>query len=128
MPWLYSAAGGTQGSLPRRARKRLCTEQQTGYSVNGGLAEYVLADPDYVGRLPSNVDFAEIAPSCVPASPVQGLKVTDAEPGDWVVISGIGGLGHMAIAVAKAMGLNRRCRRRRRRQARCLAGQLGARR
>jgi len=36
----------------------------------------------------------------------KGLKVTDTQPGDWVVISGIGGLGHMAVQYAKAMGLN----------------------
>ncbi len=36
----------------------------------------------------------------------KGLKVTDAKPGDWVVISGIGGLGHMAVQYAKAMGFN----------------------
>jgi propanol-preferring alcohol dehydrogenase len=36
----------------------------------------------------------------------KGLKVTDTRPGDWVVISGIGGLGHMAVQYAKAMGLN----------------------
>jgi len=37
---------------------------------------------------------------------IPGLKVTDTKPGDWVVISGIGGLGHMAVQYAKAMGLN----------------------
>ncbi|WP_447531975.1 alcohol dehydrogenase catalytic domain-containing protein, partial [Pseudomonas aeruginosa] len=41
----------------------LCESQQiTGYSVNGGYAEYVLADPKYVGILPKNVELAEIAP------------------------------------------------------------------
>ena len=48
----------------------------------------------------------------------KGLKVTDTKPGDWVVISGIGGLGHMAVQYARAMGLQRRRGRRRRRQAR----------
>ena len=36
----------------------------------------------------------------------KGLKVTDTRPGNWVAISGIGGLGHMAVQYAKAMGLN----------------------
>jgi propanol-preferring alcohol dehydrogenase len=36
----------------------------------------------------------------------KGLKMTDTKPGDWVVISGIGGLGHVAVQYAKAMGLN----------------------
>jgi propanol-preferring alcohol dehydrogenase len=41
----------------------LCAQQQnSGYSVNGSFAEYVLADPDYVGHLPDNVDFVDVAP------------------------------------------------------------------
>ena len=66
-----------------------------------------MADPNYVGHLPGNVDFAEIAPVlCAGVTVYKGLKVTDTKPGDWVVISGIGGLGHMAVQYAKAMGLN----------------------
>jgi propanol-preferring alcohol dehydrogenase len=36
----------------------------------------------------------------------KGLKVTEARPGDWVVVSGVGGLGHMAVQYARAMGLH----------------------
>jgi propanol-preferring alcohol dehydrogenase len=36
----------------------------------------------------------------------KGLKVTDTRPGDWVVVSGIGGLGHMAVQYARAMGMH----------------------
>ena len=43
---------------------------------------------------------------CAGVTVYKGLKVTDTKPGDWVVISGIGGLGHMAVQYAKAMGLN----------------------
>jgi propanol-preferring alcohol dehydrogenase len=51
--------------------------------------------------------FVEIAPVlCAGVTVYKGLKVTDTKPGDWVVISGIGGLGHMAVQYAKAMGLN----------------------
>ena len=86
----------------------MCEKQQnTGYSVNGSFAEYVLADPDYVGHLPAKVSFVEIAPIlCAGVTVYKGLKVTDTRPGDWVVISGIGGLGHVAVQYAKAMGLN----------------------
>jgi len=61
----------------------------------------------YVGHLPAKVDFVEVAPVlCAGVTVYKGLKVTDTKPGDWVVISGIGGLGHMAVQHAKAMGLN----------------------
>ena len=66
----------------------------------------MVADPNYVGLLPKNVDFIEIAPIlCAGVTVYKGLKVTDTRPGQWVVISGIGGLGHVAVQYAKAMGL-----------------------
>ena len=106
VPWLYSACGHCEYCLD--AWETLCLKQEnTGYSVNGSFAEYVVADADYVGILPDNVGFVEIAPVlCAGVTVYKGLKMTDTKPGDWVVISGIGGLGHMAVQYAKAMGLN----------------------
>ncbi|RPH45320.1 MAG: alcohol dehydrogenase AdhP, partial [Planctomycetota bacterium] len=106
VPWLYTACGHCKHCLG--GWETLCEQQQnTGYSVNGSFAEYVVADPDYVGHLPANVGFVDIAPIlCAGVTVYKGLKVTDTKPGDWVVISGIGGLGHLAVQYAKAMGLN----------------------
>ena len=106
IPWLHTACGHCEHCLA--GWETLCEQQQnTGYSVNGGFAEYALADADYVGHLPSSVGFVEIAPVlCAGVTVYKGLKVTGARPGNWVVISGVGGLGHMAVQYAKAMGLN----------------------
>jgi propanol-preferring alcohol dehydrogenase len=106
VPWLHTACGHCEHCLA--GWETLCEQQQnTGYSVNGGFAEYALADADYVGRLPDGVGFVEIAPVlCAGVTVYKGLKVTDTRPGNWVVISGIGGLGHMAVQYARAMGLN----------------------
>ncbi|WP_424930036.1 alcohol dehydrogenase AdhP [Amaricoccus tamworthensis] len=106
VPWLYTACGHCRHCLG--GWETLCKSQKnTGYSVNGGFAEYVLADPGYVGHLPANVDFNSIAPVlCAGVTVYKGLKVTDTRPGDTVAISGIGGLGHMAVQYAVAMGLN----------------------
>lgn len=106
IPWLYSACGHCEHCLG--GWETLCEQQQnTGYSVNGGFAEYALADANYVGLLPAKLGFIEIAPVlCAGVTVYKGLKVTDTRPGDWVVISGIGGLGHMAVQYARAMGLN----------------------
>ena len=61
VPWLYTACGHCEHCLG--GWETLCEAQQnTGYSVNGGFADYVVADPNYVGHLPANVDFIEIAP------------------------------------------------------------------
>ncbi|MDD1527193.1 alcohol dehydrogenase AdhP [Bradyrhizobium sp. WBOS7] len=85
----------------------LCEHQHnTGYSVNGGFAEYVVASAAFAAKLPASVDFAAIAPIlCAGVTTYKGLKETEARPGEWVVISGVGGLGHVAIQYAKAMGL-----------------------
>lgn len=106
VPWLHTACGHCVHCLG--GWETLCEGQQnTGYSVNGGFAEYVLADPAFVGHLPPEIGFVEIAPVlCAGVTVYKGLKMTDTKPGDWVVISGIGGLGHMAVQYAKAMGLN----------------------
>lgn len=106
VPWLYSACGHCD--YCQDSWETLCLQQQnTGYSVNGSFAEYVVADANYVGLLPANLGFVEIAPVlCAGVTVYKGLKMTDTRPGNWVVISGIGGLGHMAVQYARAMGLN----------------------
>ena len=106
VPWLYSACGHC--SYCWSGWETLCERQKnTGYSVNGAFAEYVVADANYIGHLPSNVDFVQISPIlCAGITVYKGLKVAGTRPGDWVVISGVGGLGHMAIQYARAMGLH----------------------
>ena len=106
VPWLHTACGHCRHCLA--GWETLCDAQKnTGYSVNGGFAEYVLADPNYVGHLPDDLDWDTAAPIlCAGVTVYKGLKETDTKPGDTVVISGIGGLGHIAVQYAKAMGLD----------------------
>ena len=106
VPWLHTACGRCEHCLT--GWETLCDRQQmTGYTVNGSYAEYVLADPGYVGILPPKVGFTEISPIlCAGVTVYKGLKVLDCKPGDWVAISGIGGLGHVAVQYARAMGMH----------------------
>jgi propanol-preferring alcohol dehydrogenase len=106
VPWLHDACGHCE--YCETGWETLCEQQHnTGYSVDGGFAEYVIAQADYVGRLPDNPDFFALAPIlCAGVTTYKGLRETDARPGEWVLISGIGGLGHVAIQYAKAMGFN----------------------
>ena len=106
VPWLHTACGRCEHCIT--GWETLCDSQEmTGYSVNGGYAEYVLADAGYLGHLPAKVDFPAAAPLlCAGVTVYKGLKVLDCKPGDWVVISGIGGLGHMAVQYARAMGFH----------------------
>ena len=105
--WLHSACGHCDFCLA--GWETLCLEQKnSGYSVNGSFAQYALAQADYVGRIPKNLPFVDAAPIlCAGVTTYKGLKETNTRSGDWVVISGAGGgLGHVAIQYAKAMGLH----------------------
>lgn len=84
----------------------LCLRQlATGYSVDGGFAEYVVASADFVVRIPQSADPFELAPMlCAGVTTYKGLKQTQAKRGDWVVILGVGGLGHVAVQYARAFG------------------------
>ncbi|WP_226658647.1 alcohol dehydrogenase AdhP [Pseudalkalibacillus hwajinpoensis] len=106
VPWLYSACGHCEYCLT--GRETLCKEQQNaGYSVDGGYAQYCKADADYAVKIPDNLSFEEVAPIfCAGVTTYKALKVTEAKPGQWVAVYGIGGLGHVAIQYAKAMGLH----------------------
>lgn len=103
--WLHSACGHCKFCLS--GWETLCLEQKnSGYSVNGTFAQYALGQADYVGRIPENLSFVDAAPIlCAGVTTYKGLKETETRPGEWVVISGIGGLGHVAIQYARAMGL-----------------------
>lgn len=103
--WLHSACGYCRFCLS--GWETLCLEQKnSGYSVDGTFAQYALGQADYLGRIPENLSFVDAAPIlCAGVTTYKGLKETETRPGEWVVISGIGGLGHVAIQYAKAMGL-----------------------
>ena len=105
VPWLYSACGHCEYCLT--AWETVCPDAQFGgYTRNGGFAEYILADPNYVAHIPPGLSAQEAAPLiCAGITTYKGLKMTEARPGEWAVISGAGGLGHLAIQYAKVLGL-----------------------
>jgi propanol-preferring alcohol dehydrogenase len=60
-----------------------------------------------VWPIPDGLESGAAAPLlCACVTVHKGLKETEVRPGQWVVISGIGGLGHMAVPYAEAMGMN----------------------
>jgi len=105
VPWLYSACGHCEYCLS--AWETVCPEAKFGgYTQNGGFADYVIADPDYVAHIPEGLTAIEAAPLiCAGITTYKGIKETKARPGQWIAISGCGGLGHLGIQYAKAMGL-----------------------
>ncbi|KMO71449.1 alcohol dehydrogenase AdhP [Mycolicibacterium chlorophenolicum] len=103
--WLWSACGRCE--YCRTGWETLCEHQRNGgYTVNGSFGSYMLVNAAYAPRIPDGVDPVEVAPIlCAGVTVYKGLKVTDTRPGQWVAISGIGGLGHVAVQYATAMGL-----------------------
>jgi len=89
------------------AWETVCADAEFGgYTRNGGFAEYVIADPEYVAHIPNGLDPKLAAPLiCAGITTYKGIKETKARPGEWIVISGAGGLGHLGIQYAKVMGL-----------------------
>jgi alcohol dehydrogenase, propanol-preferring len=106
VPWLYSACGHCEHCIT--GWETLCESQKNGgYSVDGSYAEYVVADARYVAHLPTGINFTAMAPIlCAGVTVYKGLKETEVKPGEWVAISGIGGLGHVAVQYARAMGMH----------------------
>jgi propanol-preferring alcohol dehydrogenase len=105
VPWLFSACGHCENCLA--AWETVCgTAEYGGYTKNGGFAEYILADPDYVAKIPDLLSPQQAAPLiCAGVTTYKGLKVADLRAGEWIAISGAGGLGHLAIQYARVMGL-----------------------
>lgn len=103
--WLHDACGSCE--YCETGWENLCERQRnTGLSVNGGFAGYVIASAPFAARLPETADFVEIAPILgAGVTAWRGLQETASKTGDWVAICGIGGLGHLAVQYAQAMGL-----------------------
>lgn len=103
--WLWSACGTCE--YCRTGWETLCEDQVNGgYSTDGSFGEYMLVDAIHAALIPDGSDPHEIAPLlCAGVTVYKALKRTEVRPGQWVVISGIGGLGHVAVQYAVAMGM-----------------------
>ena len=100
--------GGTDGTC------RFCTSGMenlcdhpifTGYTVNGGYAEYALARADFVHPLPRDADPVHIAPLlCAGIIGFRSLRVAEVQPGDRVGLFGFGSSASLAIKVLQHWG------------------------
>lgn len=106
IPFLYTACGYCDYCL--EGKETLCPDcLYTGYHMNGGYADFCRADARYVVKIPDELGFIEAAPLfCAGVTTYKALKVSNTKPGDWVSCVGVGGLGHLAVQYAIAMGLN----------------------
>ncbi len=104
VPWLGYACGTCRACLT--GWETLCEKQQnTGYSVDGCYAEYFLAEAAFAARVPEGMNPFEAAPlTCAGVTTYKALKVAHVRPTELVAISGVGGLGHLALQYAKILG------------------------
>ncbi|SDT81086.1 alcohol dehydrogenase, propanol-preferring [Streptomyces sp. TLI_053] len=104
IPWLADACGRCDHCVS--GWETLCVHQHnSGYSVDGAYAEQALAHGDYVVPVPDGIDPLDAAPlSCAGVTTYKALKVSGAGPGTRVLVSGIGGLGHLALQYARLSG------------------------
>jgi propanol-preferring alcohol dehydrogenase len=104
IPWLGWACGACEYCAS--GWETLCERQRnTGYSVNGGFAEYALASADFVGLVPAAIDPLDAAPlTCAGVTTYKAVKVSGARSSDLVAVFGIGGLGHLAVQYARIAG------------------------
>jgi propanol-preferring alcohol dehydrogenase len=98
--------GGVDGSCQycRRGDENLCDAPTfTGYTVDGGYAEYALARADFVVPLPAALDDLQAAPLlCAGIIGFRSLRVAGVQPGESVGLFGFGASAHLAIAVLHA--------------------------
>ena len=101
---LFSSCGCCEQCLD--SDEFLCSEMQfTGITQDGGYQQFMLARAAYVAPLPDRMDFAEVAPlMCAGLTVFSGLRHAGFKPGHKVAVLGLGGLGHMGVLLARAMG------------------------
>jgi propanol-preferring alcohol dehydrogenase len=105
VPWLYRACGKCE--MCREGNENLCRDNAavTGMTVQGGYAQFMCACADYVVPIPEGLGDAEAAPLlCAGVTSYRALKKAGVGAGQRVAVFGVGGLGHLAVQLARAMG------------------------
>jgi propanol-preferring alcohol dehydrogenase len=104
VPWLGYACGTCDHCVS--GWETLCHQQRnTGYSVDGGFAEYVKAAAHFAVAVPDGIDPLDAAPlTCAGVTTYKAVKVSGARSSDLVAVFGIGGLGHLAVQYARIAG------------------------
>jgi propanol-preferring alcohol dehydrogenase len=101
VPWLYAACGSCE--FCRRGEENLCPNARfTGFHVDGGFAEYMLADAHYLLPLPESMKDEQAAPMlCAGIIGYRSLRKADLRPGERLGLVGFGASAHLAIQVAR---------------------------
>ncbi|HEY2257931.1 MAG TPA: zinc-dependent alcohol dehydrogenase [Variovorax sp.] len=105
VPWLYRACGRCEQCL--EGHENLCRKGSavTGMTVDGGYAQFMCANADYAVPIPEGLSAEQAAPLlCAGVTSYRALQKAYVVPGQRVAVFGVGGLGHLALQIARAMG------------------------
>jgi D-arabinose 1-dehydrogenase-like Zn-dependent alcohol dehydrogenase len=104
VPWVQASCGRCEWC--QRGKPMFCANLiGTGMGTQGSHAEYMVAYADATALLPERVSYEQAAPIfCAGYTVWSGLRWADPQPHERVAVSGIGGLGHLAVQYAKAAG------------------------
>jgi propanol-preferring alcohol dehydrogenase len=104
VPWLHRACGVCE--FCRRGEENLCVNALfTGFHVDGGFAEAILADAKYALPLPASISTEQAAPLlCAGIIGYRSLRKADLAPGERLGLFGFGASAHLAIQVARHWG------------------------
>lgn len=104
VPWFYDACGECE--YCQRGQENLCPNARfTGFHVDGGYAEYMLAEARYVLPLPDSMDDLHAAPLlCAGIIGYRTIRQAEVQPGERVGLFGFGASAHIAIQVLRHWG------------------------
>ncbi|USS84798.1 alcohol dehydrogenase AdhP [Fructilactobacillus myrtifloralis] len=99
--WFYSADGTCRYCVT--GNETLCRNvKNAGFSVDGAMSEECIVDAKYAVKVPDELDPIQATSlTCAGVTTYKALKEGDTKPGDWVEIVGAGGLGNLAVQLAK---------------------------
>jgi propanol-preferring alcohol dehydrogenase len=104
VPWIHWTCGECE--FCREGNENLCTGQQiTGVTVDGGYAEFVRAPASHALKIPDGLSSVDAAPLfCAGVTVYRALKQAKVIAGQRLAVFGVGGLGHLAVQIARVLG------------------------
>jgi alcohol dehydrogenase, propanol-preferring len=104
VPWIYWTCGVCD--FCREGNENLCVRQKiTGVTADGGYAEFIKAPATHATRVPDGLTSVDAAPLfCAGVTVYRALKQARISPGQRLAVFGVGGLGHLAVQIGRALG------------------------
>lgn len=99
--WFYQGCGHCE--YCNTGNETLCRQvKNSGYTVDGGMAEFCIVSADYAVKVPDGLDSAAASSiTCAGVTTYKAVKSSHIRPGQWIAIYGLGGLGNLALQYAK---------------------------